>query len=102
MLPELSSFLEMFACGWIVFSLARFRPTESMNFHLGKSTFAASLLSLCLMNLMGIAAGISQPTSPFVICILLLAAWRIHRAKGNIGKADFYQQQETTRGPQAN
>ncbi|MCY1389898.1 hypothetical protein D9M71_47080 [compost metagenome] len=101
MLPEILSFAEMFACGWIVCSLTRFRPTEGMNFHLGKSTFAAALLSLCLMNLMGIAAGISQPTNPFVIGILLLAAWRIHRARGNIGRADFYNE-ERHRGPQAN
>lgn len=78
------NFVKTASCGWIAMSIMRFQKEDHMQFKF-KATMSATLVfMLCIMELSRVVTGVSTGVSPFVSLLLLMFAYRLHSAKGNI------------------
>lgn len=78
------NFIKSFSCGWIAASIMRFKPCEGMAYKPAMSMAATLLFVLCIMELARVITGIASGVPPFVSITLLITAYRLHRARGNI------------------
>lgn len=78
--------VKTFACGWIATNILRFKPAPEMRYRVGSSMTATALFVLCIMELAREFTGSSPGVSPFVSMILLILAYRLQLAGGNISK----------------
>lgn len=76
--------LKSSACGWIAVSIMRFKPSDETRFKPRVTLTATALFMLCIMELSRVITGIATGVSPFVSLILLMIAYRLHVAKGNV------------------
>lgn len=80
------NFIKSFACAWIAGSIMRFKPDENTQFKFRVTVSATALFVLCIMELARVVTGVSTGVSPFVSLILLMLAYRLHIAKGNVSQ----------------
>lgn len=78
--------VKTFACGWIATNILRFKPSPAMQYRVGSSLTATSLFVLCIMELAREFTGAAMGISPFVSLILLIIAYRLQLAGGNVSK----------------
>ncbi len=76
--------IKSFACAWIAIGIMSYTPDEDTQFKPRISLAATVLFMLCIMELARVMTGIAAGVSPFVSLILLMLAWRLHVAKGNV------------------
>ncbi len=78
------SLIKSAACFWIAASIMRFKPDPGMQFKVSASLAATALFVLCIMEIARVVMGVVSGVSPFVSLIILILAYRLHVAKGNI------------------
>lgn len=76
--------IKTFACGWIASSIMRFTPDPGMEFKAKVSLSATIIFMLCIMELSRVLTGLSVGVSPFISLLLLMIAYRLHVAQGNV------------------
>jgi hypothetical protein len=88
-LPYIFAQLEAIACAWIVVSIIRFTPSPESKYRIGKSACASILLACASIELVRGLFGLTTGVSPYLVAILFIFAWRLHKAKGNIGRLNY-------------
>jgi len=88
-LPHLWAQLEAAACMWIVISLLRYTPKPGTSYRFSKSLAASILLAAASIEFIRGAFGLTLGVSPYLVTILFVLAWRLHRAGGNIARLNF-------------
>lgn len=80
------NFIKSFSCAWIAASIMRYQPDEGTRFKFRVTLSATALFVLCIMELSRVMTGVANGVSPFISLIMLMIAYRLHVAGGNVSQ----------------